>query len=720
MQWRAHMTSIGLTVAAAGAFAYAYLDRGSVTEAEKKTREGSVFVAWRREDLARITLDQGGEHIVLEKTKDDAGDAEWWMRAPLEEKADAEASDKLASAFELAAVTRKVADDVKIPGLDPPRARGEIAMGSVKYRFALGGDAPTPAGAAYLRVEGGGTVVVSRDLVTALLQGASAYRSRSFVPYVSVQLSQLEVKGERDLRLVRRDDVSFALAPSGLRASRAKLDAIWGALGEMRAEAFVSDEVAAPLVAAPRVTVTMTPIAPGAPAGVIRVGGECPGNPDDVVVVRDAPTRLTACAPKGVLSGLATTEGELEDTHLFAAHDDEVAELRMEPFPGGGAPSEAPSLELARKESGWREKAPAPRDLPDEEAAAAARLVAAVAKAEAAGPAAEGAPFEPKWRVTLHRADRGVAEVVELGAPDAAGDVLARRVFDGARLRVAAVVARKLTPQAVALRGPEVWAPQIEGVPVAAIETRCDGVEQTVSHEADGWTMHAPAGFGADNGSVLELVDAFTRARADSWVADADDGHFGFEGPACVIDVTLRQDAGERVVRIALGRAGEGGVYARTNDSPAVFVGDEALRDRARGWLVDLHGFALANADAVTLVRDGKRLDYGAAGAGDAGDAGDARTSRGASAAVDETTEAVLGAASVLRADSVVHLGPARPEEGFAHPSLVVIERAGSRAKRVVFGAEAPDQKTRYARVDGTDATFAVERERVRAFLDRY
>jgi hypothetical protein len=742
MQWRAHVTSIGLMVAAAGALAYAYLDRGSVSEAEKKTREGSVFVAWRREDLARIVVDHGGEHLVLERAKDDAGDAEWWMRAPLQERADSEASDKLASAFELAAVVRKVAGDVQVPGLDPPRATGEIGMGRMTYHFALGGDAPTPAGAAYLRVDGGGvvgggTVVVARELVTALLEGTDRYRSRFFVPYVSVQLAKLEVKRgtDADLLLERADDVSFKLLPSGLRASRGKLDAVWSALGQMRAEAFVSEAVAAPLVATPQATITMTPIAAGTAPGAIRVGGVCPGNPDDVVVVRDAPTRLTACAPKGILPGLATTEAELVDPHLFAAHDDEIAELRLESVPPGG-----PSLELARKESGWRQKAPVERDLPPEEAAAATTLVRAIARAEGAAPHKSDEPFEPKWRVTVQRGDGGaggVAEVVEVGSPDAAGDVVVRRAFDGARLRVAAAVARKLVPRGIALHGPEVWSPSIEGALISSIETHCEGVDQTVVREpsADAWTLRAPAGFATDNSSVLALVDAVTRMRAESWVADANDGHFGFAAEACAVALTLRGDAGTRVVRVEVGgsarasetsganeaneanganEANEASVYARTSESPAVFVASAAVRDVARAWLVDLHGFSPANVEAVTLVRNGKRAAFGV-------DAGQ-----------DEASEAVLSAANVLRADAVVHLGATRAEEGFSAPSLILALRGraageagerdagGAATRRVIFGAELPGGKSRYARLEGVDAVFAVDEGRTRAFFDRF
>ena len=120
---------------------------------------------------------------------------------------------------------------MKPPGFEPPRAHVVIEMGSVTHRLALGGDAPTPAGAGYVRLDGGDTLVVGRDLVLALLQGADTYRSRMLVPYVSVELARLDLKMARGAAVTveRVDDVSFKLVPSGIRASRSKLDAVWGA-----------------------------------------------------------------------------------------------------------------------------------------------------------------------------------------------------------------------------------------------------------------------------------------------------------------------------------------------------------------------------------------------------------------------------------------------------------------------------------------------------------
>jgi hypothetical protein len=701
---RAHATSIALVIAAIGAVAYAYVDRDHVTESEKKSRASNVFSAWRREELTRIEIDHDGESIVLERTKDDAGDPVWRMRAPFDhEKANQEAVDKLASVLEFANVVRKVdaATPPSATKLDAPRAHGEIAMGALVYRFALGGDAPTPEGAAYLRVDDLGAVVVTRDVVNALLQKSDAYRSRSIVPYLSIELAKLEVKSDAGtVTIARVDDVSFTLA-NGLRASRSKLDRVWGALAEMRAEAFVSDAVAAPLVASPRVTVTMTPKDGARAAGVLRVGGACPGNDADLVVTRDAPTKLAACAPKGVLEGLTTSDPALVDTRLFAAHDDEIAELRIEALPLRGSSA---AIELARKESAWREKAPVESDLSGEDAEAASALVAAIARTEGIDPQKSDAPFTAAARVTIHRADNDVVEVIDVGAPDANGDVVVRRAFDGARLHVAAAFARKLVPSAIALRGKELWSPRIEGAPVTAIETHCDGVDQRATHDGDVWTMRAPAGYGVDNATVLDAIDTVTRARVESWVADSDDGHFGLGGQAsCTIALDVAGDAGTRAMRIELGREGEGGVYARTSDAPAIFVAPKALRDRARTWLIDLHGLAPPEVASVTLDRNGKHLTF-------AGDAG------------DDATDAVLRAANVLRADSVVHLGAALADEGFAHPSLVATIHGKTSAKRVTFGRESStnDAKTVFARVDGLDATFALDRDRAKPFYDAF
>jgi hypothetical protein len=99
-----------------------------------------------------------------------------------------------------------------------------------------------------------------------------------------------------------------------------------------------------------------------------------------------------------------------------------------------------------------------------------------------------------------------------------------------------------------------------------------------------------------------------------------------------------------------------------------------------------------------------------AAGAAeDGGDPGD----RGARAA-----EALAS----LRADGVVHIGPAAKDEGFGAPALVVRARAVGDAGpgvRFVLGraADWDGERVYFARVDGVDATFANTVARVAPIL---
>ena len=87
---------------------------------------------------------------------------------------------------------------------------------------------------------------------------------------------------------------------------------------------------------------------------------------------------------------------------------------------------------------------PEARDLSADELEAATALVTAVAGAEGSDPRRSDEPFDVKGKVTIRRAGGDVTEVVEIGAPDASGDVVVRRAFDGARLHVAAAVASRL------------------------------------------------------------------------------------------------------------------------------------------------------------------------------------------------------------------------------------------------------------------------------------
>jgi hypothetical protein len=278
-----------------------------------------------------------------------------------------------------------------------------------------------------------------------------------------------------------------------------------------------------------------------------------------------------------------------------------------------------------------------------------------------------------------------------------------RRADDGAVLRVTRAVARRFAPHPVALRGRSVWAAAFDAGAVVAVEDTCGPTAQRLELRDHTWVMRAPAGLPADAVSVADLVGSVAHVRAEAWLAEADDGGFGFEGPgACA--VTLTVDGGRRV-SIAFGAAGDGGFYARTLDEPAVFVASAGLREVLAHPAIDRARFRLdAGAGAAaTVVHDGVRHVVSA-------DAGD-----------DRLAVALAG----LYAQSALHAGPATAEEGLARPTLEIT--ATTRADggplvetHLAVGAETEvdGAPAYFARAASLDATFAVPKARVAAILD--
>jgi Domain of unknown function (DUF4340) len=693
---RQHVATFVFVAAAIGLSVYAYIDRDAVSDPERARRGHNLFPAFRREQVTRVDIGEPGQKpMVLERDPGDGGETSWRMTSPLAAKADLPAVDNLVGVLEYASPVRKLDRDP--PGFDPVRRTGSVTMGALVYRFALGGASPSPEGSSYLRLDGEGTFVIARELTADLLKSTDVYRDKTIVPYLSIHLSSLAVYGKDESWSMHRiDETSFQL-DDGTRCSRETIDLVWSALAEMRAESFLPD-TAALAIDVPEFRIVMTPSDKSSPEGEIVVGGPCPDHPEDVVVVRRAPTPLAACAPRGILRGLATPKSELVDKRLFVTRADEVEELRLETSPTGAG------LEIARRGTGWHQRRPVDRDLTPGEAEMATALVLALTKAEGTLHQTQGkAPFTPSARATIVRGgDTRVEEVVEIGDID--GGSLARRKLDGGVLAIGRDVRRLLSARATALAERRVFDPPVEGKPIAGVETHCAGVEQILVRESSSlFQMKKPPGYPADQAGAIDLGDAIARAKAETRVADDDDGSFGFEA-RCTVAVTVKDGGGTRRVALALGSAtADGGVYARAEGSPDVFVLRGPFLERAKTPLVDRNVFfaAPASVQAIRFTRPG----------------GDIVVPRYADGGAHPAIEAL----GQLTADRVVHLGPAHPEEGFGKPTADVrvgfARDAGIAAKRFLIGGLTKDKTAWYARADGIDASFVISTEKANAIV---
>jgi hypothetical protein len=710
------LTPIALVALAAAVTAYAYfVDRGKVSDADRAGRSSEVFPSFRIDAVRRVELVRGSERFALERDQDEP--SAWVLTSPRQERADASAVDALLRELEQAKRVRKV-PDAEAAGLDAPRVRGRVSLGPLEYSFALGADARQPQGAAYARVDGEGAFVVTQTFKAQLLRTIDSYRDRTLIPYRQSEVARVEITGGAGNLVLERVGATFRIGGNGgLRASRAAVDRIFGALAEARAELFVDDRVADRATAeAPR-TVTVMPREAKRPRVRLLIGGSCPDADADVVVVRTEPVRTCACIAKGAVETLETIAGAVADKGPFFARADEIEEVRLEAVPSG-----APRVELARRGTGWHERAPADRDLDHDQVDSANVIVAAMTGAQAfEAPRPSGnESFTAVARASIVRTGSGASEAIEIAPPDKGGVSLARRLDDGALLRLPRAAARRLEPHPIALRARAAWTTPFDAAQVESVEDSCGPTFERLELHEGRWKMTTPVGFAADVASTIDLVDAFAHAKADQWLAESDDGTFGL-GSGCAVTLTLapvETASPSRRAGIVFGAEGEGGVYARTLESPAVFLAPWSLLAIARHPAIDRSRlrFEAGALARVTLVRgrtpivltnvDGRLvrsvLESDDAGAGDK----------------------LVAALAALYAPTALHPGRPAPDEGFQHPTLEIDtlsqgDAGGLHETRIAIGAPGRDGPSEiyFARIAGIDATFAVPRHTVDAVL---
>jgi hypothetical protein len=724
MRARAAATPIALLLFACLAVGYAYfVDRAKISDADRAVRPSDVFPNLRVDAVDRVELEQGADSLVLERDGPGRPDAPagWSMTSPRRDGADPTAVDVLLRELELATRLRDV-DESAASGLDHPRVRGRLRVGPLEYRFALGADAPHPQGAAYLRVEGEGTFVVGQSLKVQLLRGTDAYRNRIVVPWAGSEVVRLEVRREDRGFTLERHGASFRVTETGLRASRTSMDHLLVALADARADTFLDDSEN---MDGPSIGVTLASRDPSRPSIDLRLRRGCKGQPHAALVARTRPTRLVACTSSTLVEALDVGPESLVDEATFFAHADEIEQVLLERIAQGGE-----RVDLARKGTGWRERSPEDRDLDSDESESANGLALALANARTEDRPRLGdrEVFIARDRVTLVRSGGGTSEIVELAAPRADETVLARRLDDGALLRLSHAVGRRFEPHPVALRARAVWRTPFDPSAVVAIDNRCSGTGERLEFENGVWRMSAPAGFATDPSAIAGRCEAFAHAKVDAWIAERDDGDFGLDRPdSCTVTLTLAEAspaAARRTVSFVFGGEGDDGIYARTLDDPAVFVAPRVLRDLFSHPAVDGNRLRLdpSALSTVVLTHGAERLVLEHAGEhlarrGIEDAAGDPDSGGRLESALEE-----------LYAEAAVHVGPARRAEGMDRPTLEITARpltergSGGSERRITIGAAAQldAHDVFFARASGVDATFAVPKRAVSHILEAW
>ncbi|MFO0659899.1 MAG: DUF4340 domain-containing protein [Polyangiaceae bacterium] len=336
---RRHGSTLALVVGLVVAGGYLIATREAVTTNENEARKSNVLKLFRPDRLSEIHFKRGDDEYRLTRKLDIDGGTEglWRIQRVTQGKpdeatlADQVTVDRMLTALEFLFPQRRIKPDEvdkSAFGLDNSRFVMTLTMGGKRVRLAFGGDAPRPEGCIYVDADGE-VSVVKRESLTSLEVPPDAFRTRAIVPYLSNELSTISLDGEGGKRtFVPRSRLSWRFAENeqgGARTNRFVFDRMLEAFADMKASSFPSEaEASAAQANAAKVTLTMVPKDGTRPKGELTLGGVCPGHPDEVVVVRSSPSKLTACTAKGVYDALITPAVELLSTNdccRFARRD---------------------------------------------------------------------------------------------------------------------------------------------------------------------------------------------------------------------------------------------------------------------------------------------------------------------------------------------------------------------------------------------------------------
>jgi hypothetical protein len=735
---RKHTSAVVLSTLALGFGGYVLYDSDSLTTKEVDERKNQLMPAWRLDDVSKLEVSFDDVSYTLSRAEGEQPSRPWSMShngqtLPAEEQT----VDKLLTVFQFARVIRKLegaAIDREKLGLNAPSATFSFAMGKLNYKVKLGASAG--ADGVYAEVEGSGVYVIPSATALAMKVQPAELRSRAFVPYFSVDLSELHLEGEGGKRKFERapwnggrgSGFRFAKDSEGRPGSRVdggRLDQVLVSLGKMQAETFL-DEATAKTASAPRVTITMVP-KQGEP-GILKVGGACPGKPGLMVVVREKPTWLTACVPEGILDPLLREAAEFEDDGVIGAVVDEVIELSI--VRGDK------TLEMARLGTGFKVRKPTEMDI---EAEVGNELLRDIQNARGKLVAADTPLAEPITIVKVRSgaSERSTAspdrlEELEVGAV-VDQQVIVLRKEDGQKVALEASVAAALEPSDLVLRDLTIFG--IAPINLDQLTLERSNKRQILERNGAGFSLKEPSGKGlsADEPYALEAFNALATLRASRWVAAEPSPIHGFDKPRVVVKGRVSENEGSsRTIELLLGARSDEGIYAMATGTNAGLAGAQNQEsgvfllpfEKAASFsrnFVSRESFTidLSTADEVVLDSAGKKSVLARAGR-------QLRLKDGSEAMSASIERAVVE----LVAIRAVGVGPAPTSLGFDKPVLeiTVTPRKGSasdstsgRFTVLLGGADTIEgNSVVYARRDDVDATFIVTEpayQRLRAAL---
>jgi len=686
-----------LVALALGSGALVWVTRDAPTTADREARKNKLLTTFKLDAVERIRLTRSGQQLEL--ARKGASD-DFRIVRPWAERADTGGVRQLLTSLELASWLRP-ADDLNRAalGLASPALVIELQIAEKTSRISLGGAAPAPSGARYAEIESDGEVrhvVLSPGVAMELDVPFDKFRETRLLEYGRRELERLSFSSKvAHFSLEQREHGAFFLVSEGRAelADPGALERLLGALSSLSSERFLEAAEARSALGDDPLRLELEPSDHAANVS-LTLGGACPTAPEQVVLLREQQGKQprAACLTSEVARALRTTPDVLQLAGAFSTTPDAVEELTLT--------QGSQKLELARKDKAWILRAPVAQDVPLElgNQRVSTLIEARGVRKDAQERARLGLePAAGAARVQIAGADEAAhrEESVRVGKRLDDGRVCVERQLDRVILCFDKSQSRAFEPDAGALRDLRVlgFAPsELRSVTVDARDLH----ERLVREDDGTYRLAEPSGAQHDGSLATELVQSLGALQALRWAGDGE-ARFGSPTPAVRVRIELAAGARELLV----GDKTAGGYFARIDDGPAFVLGaadvsllETPLLDRT------LCPFVTSEVQRIELRHDGRRLDlvrrddvFRADGWNEA--------------KASELAEAVTS----LRADRALHLGPARAGEGFDGPRLEIrIVASAGKTAHLVFGARATlaEGSFVYARLDGTDATFAV------------
>ena len=723
----AQWTSLGLAVLALCSVTLVLVTGSRPTTTEISERSRNLIAVWRDDEVRSLKFTGKGVDFRIERVgppdAEPSKEDDFVLHAPAREPADGAAVDRLISSLGFATPVRRLENaDPNALGLAKPDVTIEARTTRTTLRLSLGKSAPSPEGAAYVSVTHDESdavfAVVSKEVAALFRMRADDFRERAFVGFGKSEIRELALeRSGANLRLVRAGE-AFRI-DGKLRAHRDTVEPVFAALSRLDAKRFLAvNDAEKARTGPPTLVVRVTPSDAKAKPAVVELGGSCPGAADEVIAVARSPRVRAGCVEKTVVFALAVERSQLFDKEPFSARVDEVEALRIE---RGGR-----RLVLERRGSAFLLREPSEATIALE---AGNERLAAILRAPAdlvPNPDPKKLGLDPpEGRVvatTVQKGDQAAEETLAVGRTEPDGTLYVQRNDDGAVLALGRDAARAFAVDSTLLKSLRV----VDFALSSLVELELGTPERQVLRRASsGFELVEPRGFQHDGSLATDAVLALGSLTALRFVADRDDGTFGFEKPTLTARAQNDADGGVRTTKLVVGRSTPGGFFAKIEGDPSVFVIERVVAERLGTLLIDRSAF-LADPKtlaSVTLVSNGvtrtleRKHDELVAADG---------------SGIDPAVAArVVEALSTLRAEAAAHTGPAGPHEGFANPVLEVrYEPLPGLGKPRSFSVgttgvhafpwAATGQAVRFARAKGIEATFLIAEAKLKPLFDLF